>query len=335
MAGPVVAAAPSLILSSGMNQMNACCAECGKEGGASLMACKYCMQVKYCNAECQHKHWPMHNIPCRQRAAELCEEALFKDPLPKEDCPICFLPMPQQLICCVSLPPATRSSVPIYDFATANKGLAEKATEEYYSCCRKSICKGCAYSKIKSESKNKCPFCNSERGGKTEEELVAEMMRPVEANDAASICMLASCYYHGYNGFQQDQTKAMELYTRAADLGCSDAHCNLGNIYHEGGDLKKAKFHCEAAAMIGHEVARNNLGVIEAESGNMERAVKHWTIAASAGDFQAMFTLIIALKKGDVSRESIDSTLVAYNNSCTEMRSEARDAYIQFEIDRI
>jgi hypothetical protein len=35
-------------------------------------------------------------------------------------------------------------------------------------------------------------------------------------------------------------------------------------------------------------------------------------------------------KKGYVSRESIDSTLIAYNNSCAEMRSEARDAYIRF-----
>ena len=34
-----------------------------------------------------------------------------------------------------------------------------------------------------------------------------------------------------------------------------------------------------------------------------------------------------------VSRESINSTLAAYNNSCVEMRSEARDAYIQVEID--
>jgi hypothetical protein len=34
-------------------------------------------------------------------------------------------------------------------------------------------------------------------------------------------------------------------------------------------------------------------------------------------------------EKGAVSRESIDSTLAAYNNSCLEFRSEARDACIQ------
>jgi len=68
--------------------------------------------------------------------------------------------------------------------------------------------------------------------------------------------------------------------------------------------LKKAKFHIEAAAMAGHEVARCNLGIMENNDGIIEQAVKHWTIAASA------------------------STLAAYNNSCTVMRSKARDGYI-------
>jgi TPR repeat protein len=35
----------------------------------------------------------------------------------------------------------------------------------------------------------------------------------------------------------------MDLYTRAADLGYKDAHHNLAGVYHEGGDLMKAKFH--------------------------------------------------------------------------------------------
>ena len=100
----------------------ACCAECGEEeGGASLKMCKPCMSVRYCNAECQRNHWPKHKKECKQHAAELRGEALFKDPPPKEECPICFLPMPQILLSCMTLPPATISSVPIYDFAMANE----------------------------------------------------------------------------------------------------------------------------------------------------------------------------------------------------------------------
>ena len=124
-----------------------CCAECGSmaEEDASLKACKSCMLVKYCNADCQRKHWPKHKKECKQRAAELRDEALFKDSPAKEDCPICFLPMPLRLISCISLPPATISSVPIFNFAAANEGLAKMGTEQYYSCCGKSICGGCSF----------------------------------------------------------------------------------------------------------------------------------------------------------------------------------------------
>ena len=73
---------------------------------------------------------------------------------------------------------------------------------------------------------------------------------------------------------------------------------------------------------------------MDANSGNIERAVKHWKIAASAGHYDAMHYLRLSFEEGHVSRESIDSTLTAYNMSCAEMRSEARDASIQFEMEK-
>ena len=106
-------------------------------------------------------------------------------------------------------------------------------------------------------------------------------------------------------------------------------HNQLGGIYSKGGYLKKAKFHFEAAAMAGNEIASYNLGCMESKSGNMEHAVKHWTIAASVGCYDAMHEMRRFFEKGKVSRESIDATLSAYNNSCAEFRSEARDACIQ------
>ena len=154
-------------------------------------------------------------------------------------------------------------------------------------------------------------------------------MNRAAVNDAASIYMLADYYYNGGGGLQQDHARAMELHARAAELGYSKAHWILGKHNKVGGDLKKARFHFEAAAMAGHELARNNLGLLEAQSGNMEQAVKHWTIGASAGDYIAMHLLRIWFEQGAVSRESIDSTLAAYNTSCAQFRSEARDACIQ------
>jgi hypothetical protein len=38
-------------------------------------------------------------------------------------------------------------------------------------------------------------------------------------------------------------------------------------------------------------------------------------------------------EKGAIGRESMDTTLAAYNTSCAEMRSEARDTYIRFNLE--
>ena len=75
------------------------------------------------------------------------DEMLFKDPPPKGDCPIiCFLPMLATLLCCLSLPPVTIASIPIYDFAIANMNLSYIGMDVYYPCCGKSICHGCIHS---------------------------------------------------------------------------------------------------------------------------------------------------------------------------------------------
>jgi TPR repeat protein len=243
--------------------------------------------------------------------------------------------MPAELICCISLPPATVTSVPIDDFAEANGELASMSTDTYYSCCGKSICKGCIYSFCKSGNDEKCPFCKADIIGKTDGETVEEFIKRVEVNDAGAIYVLGNHYHHGQLGLLRDRERAMELWSQAAVLGFSHAHFHLGVYYREGGDSKKSKFHYEAAAMAGHEVARFNLGTMEVQSGNMGQAVKHWTIAASAGEYCAMDNLLIAFNQGSTSRETIDSTLAAYNTSCTEMRSDARDAAIRLYITRI
>jgi hypothetical protein len=87
--------------------------------------------------------------------------------------------------------------------------------------------------------------------------------------------------------------------------------------------------------MAGHEVARYNLGCMDFHSGNDLRGLKHWTIAASAGHHTAMHSMQMEFEKGLVSRDAIDSTLTAYNTSCMEMRSEARDACIQIIQERV
>jgi TPR repeat protein len=244
--------------------------------------------------------------------------------------------MPIEFLSCISLPPATLTSVPIGDFAEANEELADKSTKSYYPCCGKSICRGCLYSFVESGNEDKCPFCNCERGGKTEEEEVEEIMKRVAANDANSIYELGDYYFNGIKGLQLDEERAVELWTQAAKLGSSEAHFALGVYYKEERYSKKAKLHFEAAAMAGHDVARFNLGNMEHKSGKMERSVKHFKIAASAGNHYAMQNLLLLLdfEQGLVSRDAINSALTAYNNSCAEMRSEARDKLIRIYVVR-
>jgi len=130
----------------------------------------------------------------------------------------------------------------------------------------------------------------------------------VDANDAGAMCLMGGFYDHGEEGFPQDRARAMELYARSADLGCGKAHSHLGYEYHQGEDLKKAKFHYETAVMLGDEVARYSTGAMELMAGNMERAMKHYKTAASSGHCHAMHELITCFGQGYVSRESIKST---------------------------
>jgi TPR repeat protein len=206
--------------------------------------------------------------------------------------------------------------------------LATHNMEYYYTCCGKSICGGCD-SFRESENNRTCPFCKTDRIGRTDEVRVEEMMKRVEASDASAIYQLGSNYFHGKLGLHQDRDKAMELWRQSANLGSSRAHFALGTEFFDSGDLMKAKFHYEEAAMAGHEDARSNLGIIEGRSGNVERGYQHWIIAASAGDCNAMYNLKQAFEIGGyVSEETMNSTLAAYNSSCAEMRSEARDNFI-------
>jgi hypothetical protein len=95
-------------------------------------------------------------------------------------------------------PPATISSIPINDYAYANRhGLAVQAIADYYTCCGKSICGGCFHSFLRSGNIGKYPFCKTDRTGKTNEEKFKELMKRVEANDAGAIYVLGSYYYHG------------------------------------------------------------------------------------------------------------------------------------------
>jgi hypothetical protein len=71
--------------------------------------CKSCMLVKYCNAECQKNHWPKHKTACKLSTSNGDrDEALFKDPPAKEDCPDMLFTNADNYFVCVT---STRDNI--------------------------------------------------------------------------------------------------------------------------------------------------------------------------------------------------------------------------------
>ena len=75
-----------------------CCAKCGiaEIDDILLQPCPKCDLVSYCSDECEQDHQEAHEVACKERASELRDELLLKQPESTYlgDCPICCLPMP-------------------------------------------------------------------------------------------------------------------------------------------------------------------------------------------------------------------------------------------------
>jgi len=282
------------------------CANCGKFGD-DLKRCNACKLVKYCNATCQKAHRPKHKKACRKRASELHHEALFKQPPPNEDCPVCFLPLP------IFLP-----------------------ARKYQACCGKVLCMGCftamfAAGGCRNEG-GACPFCRKQ-APYSDEAIVEKLCGRMEMkNDAEAFVVLGSYYVEGAYGLRKDEEKAFELYTRAAAIGSiTNAHYALGTSYFNGQgvekDKKKAKHHFEIAAIGGDVEARYGLGNMEIHA-QIRRGVKHWMISARAGhdkSLEAVKTAYNSLPGEFLTKEEFEVTLRAHKDSVDGMKSEQRD----------
>ena len=275
------------------------CANCGKEG-SHLNICNKCKGAKYCNAACKKKHRSKHKKQCERRVAELHDIELFKQPPLREDCPICMLPLPSQ--------------------STGSK---------YKVCCGKEICSGCIHAvALRDNGVGLCPFCRTPTPD-SKEELVKRTKKRAEVGDANAMFDLGCCYSEGACGLQQNQTKALELYHRAGELGYADAYNNIGHAYHTGEgverDEKKANHYYELAAMKGDAIARHNLGNSEARTGNWDRALKHYMISAEGGHNDSVKVVQQLYKHGHATKDDYTKALLAYQKYLDEIRSEQRD----------
>jgi len=282
---------------------DSCCASCGiaEVDEIKLKKCDDCDLVKYCSDECEQDDKSHHKKACKERAAELRDEILFKQPESSHrgDCPICCLPMPLDLSKSVMM-----------------------------MCCSKLICGGCYYAnkirEIQGRIEHKCPFCRKPTVA-TDEECDKQNMRRVEANDPVALRREGVVQYH-----KGDYIKEFEYYTKATELGDVEAHYKLACMYnYEHGvekDMGKKICHLEEAIIGGHPAARYNLGVFEFQTGNSERAVKHWIIAASQGDDQSIKLLLKKFRRGIVSKDDLAAALRAHKAAVDATKSPQREA---------
>ena len=285
------------------------CANCGKgeESAEDLKACTACKMVKYCNRDCQIAHRPQHKKACKKRAAELYDEMLFNEPPPREDCPICMLPLP----------------------VDAGETL-------FRVCCGKTICDGCIHAMImeeirkgkKKEEFGMCPYCRTPMES-SDEENIKGIKSLMKSGNADAYHQLACYYASGTNGMPQNWAKANELLLKAGELGCAEAYSRLGYSFSNGmgveASIKKAKHYWELAALKGDLEARCSLGCVEGNAGNYQRAYKHMIIAARAGFTQSLDQVKKGFRNAHVTKDEYESTLRAYHEHQTEMKSEARD----------
>ena len=144
--------------------ITALCAACGKEDDWDNMnACNKCDLVKYCNAACKKKHRHKHKKKCEKRAAEWHDEQLFKDHPPREDCPICMLPLP-----------------------------ADSNQTTFHSCCGKLICNGCQHAIEERKGGDLCAFCRTPNPESNEKE-VERTRKQMEKGNAYATCPKLCC----------------------------------------------------------------------------------------------------------------------------------------------
>ena len=202
-------------------------------------------------------------------SVDISDDKLFKDPPPREDCPICMLPLPH---------------------ATGECGVKVV----YQPCCGKFLCRGCVEASKdeirKGHIKEWCPLCRAPIPDSYEEK-VSFLKKRMGVNDPEAFHRLGLYYFVGV-GVSQDYNKAFELWHQAAKLGSIDAHYKLGIAHHNGEEVEremgKAIYHYKIAAMGGHESARYNLGIIEGSRGNISLSMKHVMTAARAGHDESL-----------------------------------------------
>ena len=215
-------------------------------------------------------------------------------------CPICFLP--------IEIPTAKHSMIKV--------------------CCMKRVCDGCVLAARQRGINHNCPFCRT-RLPRDDASTRAMIERRVDKGDAEAIFHLGMNCCHGDLGLAKDVPRAVELWTKAAELGSLDAHSQLGLRYYSGDGVEEDKprgiYHWQQAAMKEHVLSRHGLGVVEFAAGNYELAAQHWMIASKMGCEDSLNDIKELFMDGQATKAQYAEALIGYQHAVEEMKSPQRE----------
>jgi len=176
------------------------------------------------------------------------------------------------------------------------------------------------------ETDQKCAFC---RQPVTRVKALKKLMKK---NVSGAFMMMGGFYKSGEKGLFQSDTKALELFIRAAELGCANAFAVIAKYYFEGRvveqDESKALEFWEVAAKKDSVGAHEDLALVHKRNGNVGLFIKHLKLLANAGDQLSMDTLMKCYREVELlTKEELAETLRAFQAAKNEMWSEGRDHY--------
>ena len=241
--------------------------------------------------------------------AETANVDLFA-PIPeREECPICMVTLP----------------------IINTKGTL------FHPCCGKIICGGCIYKSLMKGIKDNgadsskiglCAFCR-QQAPENDTKAIKKLMKKKNPH---AFMHKAERYKAGAYGVFQSYTRALEMYTCAAELGNAEAFEKIGSCYHTGiaveQDKSKALEYWEVAAKKG--CIKAHLALAGYKVNADQHYTDHLKVAASAGDKHSMDALMKLYKLNELSKEELTQTLRAFQASTNEMKSKDRDDYVEF-----
>ena len=232
---------------------------------------------------------------------ETADIDLFAPITEREECPICMIPLP-----------------------------IDQSETTFEICCGKCICRGCSYKQTLTEMKNrvpdheqKCAFC-CQLDPKNHVKALKKLMKK---NNTYAFLMMAERYKSGDGVFQSD-TKSIEMYICAAELGNAQAYALIAHYYEAGNvvakNMSRAFAFLHKAAKKGSLFAHQHLAIYE-EKMNIQKSINHYKVAASAGYKDAMDRLMRFYKDKVLSKEDLTQTLRAYQASSDITKSNDRE----------